>query len=367
MSFRDKVSKLGKSETKVEVEFPNVEEEESKTASKMESKREPKYLFLGFFVHGGYGVDAQPYKANKHASVSIRTFESVPKLMTFMSCTPGNSLIGEEGGLDNIRLSNYFKHYGKRDLLDISNFGLQPNKKSYDKLLANIFFDYVGSALKEKLEVYPRDRTEKFKLLNPTDIDVCRNSYICDGKVGISNRFPNKSFDTNNKPAYTSKRSWGIFIYNNNCGVEPLTNIGDIPQIKKHAIIGKNGEIDGYTFNLLDIIEGLTEAFQLTDEDYLFLFDYSCSNFGKSSINQQSSLRTLRSLGRSVTSDLGFGLKSTFKKSRTKRGKSSAKRRAKSTFPYKVVKSRAKAKRRAKGRAKRRKTIKKLVPLPIFP
>ena len=108
MSFRDKVSKLGKTETKVEVEFPNVEEEESKTASKMESKREPKYLFLGFFVHGGYGVDAQPYKANKHASVSIRTFESVPKLMTFMSCTPGNSLIGEEGGLDNIRLSNYF-------------------------------------------------------------------------------------------------------------------------------------------------------------------------------------------------------------------------------------------------------------------
>ena len=349
MSFRDKVSKLGKTETKVEVEFPNVEEEESKTASKMESKREPKYLFLGFFVHGGYGVDAQPYKANKHASVSIRTFESVPKLMTFMSCTPGNSLIGEEGGLDNIRL-----------------FGLQPNKKSYDKLLANIFFDYVGSALKEKLEVYPRDRTEKFKLLNPTDIDVCRNSYICDGKVGISNRFPNKSFDTNNKPAYTSKRSWGIFIYNNNCGVEPLTNIGDIPQIKKHAIIGKNGEIDGYTFNLLDIIEGLTEAFQLTDEDYLFLFDYSCSNFGKSSINQQSSLRTLRSLGRSVTSDLGFGLKSTFKKSRTKRGKSSAKRRAKSTFLYKVVKSRAKAKSR-KNRSKRRKTIKKLVPPPIFP
>ena len=110
----------------------------------------------------------------------------------------------------------------------------------------------------------------------------------------------------------------------------------------------------------------MTEAFQLTDEDYLFLFDYSCSNFGKSSINQQSSLRTLRSLGRSVTSDLGFGLKSTFKKSRTKRGKSSAKRRAKSTFLYKVVKSRAKAKSR-KNRSKRRKTIKKLVPPPIFP
>ena len=350
MSFRDKVSKLGKTETKVEVEFPIVEDVAPKTESKTESKREPKYLFLGFFVHGGYGVEAQPYRANKHSSVSIRTFESVPKLMTFMSCTPGNSLLGEEGGLDNIRLSNYFKHYGNRDLLDVSDFGLQPSKKSYDKLLANKFFDYVGTALKEKLELYPRDRTEKFKIMNPTDIDVCRNSYICDGKVGISNRFPNKSFDTNNKPSFANKRSWGIYIYNNNCGVEPLTNIGDMPEIKKRAIIRENGEIDGYTFNLLDIIEGLTEAFQLTDEDYLFLFDYSCSNFGKASINQQSSLRTLRSLGRSVTSDLGFGLKSTSKKSSAKRrAKGSAKRRAKSTF------KKSRAKERAKRKSKRAK------------
>ena len=341
MSFRDIVSKIKKTETNVEVEFPNVEHEEyksaskteSKSASKTEPKKEPKYLFLGFFVHGGYGAEAQPYRANKHASVSIKTFESVPKLMTFMTCSPGNSLIGEEGGIDNIMLSNYFKHYGKRDLLDISNFGLQSSKKEYDKLLANIFFDYVGTALREKLELYPRDRSEKFKILNPTDIDVCRNSYICDGKVGISNQFPNKSFATNNKPTYVNKRSWGIYIYNNNCGVEPLTNIGDIPEIKKYPLINKNGEKDGYAFNLSDIIEGLTKVFHLTDEDYLFLFDYSCSNFGKTSINKDSSLRTLRSLARSVTSDLGFGLKSTLKKRRAKRktkAKTSKKTRTKS-------------------------------------
>jgi hypothetical protein len=323
MSFRDAIAKLGKTETNVAVEFPNVEDEEYKT----ESIQEPKYLFLGFFVHGGYGIEAQPYRANKHSSVSIKTFKSVPKLMTFMSCSPGNSLIGEEGGTDNIKLSNYFKINGNIDLLDVSNFGLQSRKKSYDKLLANNFFNYVGTALKENLDLYPRDRSEKFKILNPTDIDVCRNSYICDGKVGISNRFPNKSFDTDNKPIYANEISWGIYIYNNNCGVDPLTNIIDIPQIKKRAIEKDNGEFDGYTFNLLDIIEGLTEVFHLTDEDYLFLFDYSCSNFGKSSINRTSSLRTLRSLGRSVTSDLGFGLK---KKSVKRRAKPLRKIRTKS-------------------------------------
>jgi hypothetical protein len=72
-------------------------------------------------------------------------------------------------------------------------------------------------------------------------------------------------------------------------------------------------------------------VFHLTDEDYLFLFDYSCSNFGKASIIQDSSLRTLRSLGRSVTSDLGFGLR-----------KSSTKRRAK---PKPLRKKRTKSKK----------------------
>jgi hypothetical protein len=332
MSFRDKVSKLGKTETtvespKVEVEFPNIEDEAPKTT--------PRYLFLGFFVHGGYGIDAQPYSANKHSSVSIRTYNSVPKLMTFMSCSPGCSLIGETGGRDNVLLSYHFERNSDVDLLDVSEMNyLQTSKKSYDKVLANKFFNYINFALKDELEIKPRDRTEKFKIMNPTDVDVCRNSYICDGKVGISNRFPNKSFYTNKKPKLADKDSWGIIIYNNNCGVEPLTDIGDITQIKKHAITGENGEITGYLFNLLDIIEGLTEAFNLTDEDYLFLFDYYCNNFSTSSINEKSSLRTLRSLGRSVTSDLGFGLKSTFKKSRAKAKstfkKSSAKRRAKS-------------------------------------
>jgi hypothetical protein len=244
-----------------------------------------------------------------------------------MNCSPGGSLIGEDGGIDNIKLSNFFKHHGKRDLLDVSNFGSQSSKKEYDKLLANIFFDYVGNALKEKLEIHPRDRTEKYKKLNPTDFDVCRDSFICSGKVGISNRFPNKAFDTNDKPTFaTLERSWGIYIYNNNCGVEPLTNISDIPEIRKYPIENENGEPDGYTFTLSDIIQGLTKMFNLTDEDYLFLFDYSCSNFGKVSINKDSSLRTLRRLSRSVASDFGFGRKKGSLKKRRAKG------RAKSTF-----------------------------------
>jgi hypothetical protein len=235
-----------------------------------------------------------------------------------MNCSPGNVLIGEDGGIDNIKLSNFFKHHGKRNLLDLSNFAPQSSKKEYDKLLANIFLDYVGTALKEKLELNPRDRSEKFKILNPKDPDVRRNSYICRDKVGISKRFPNKAFDTNDKPTFaTLERSWGIYIYNNNCGVEPLTNIGDIPEIRKYPIENENGEAVGYTFTSSDIIKGLTKAFNLTDEDYLFLFDYSCSNFGKVSINPTNDPKLLRRLARNVTSEWGFGGKFTKKKKPT--------------------------------------------------
>lgn len=352
MSFREKVSTIRQSETKLdssmkdsvmESRMDSRKESSMKESRMEESKPEPKYMVLGFLCHGGYGKEAQPYQANEHASISLETYNSDPKLMTFMSCTPGNSLIGEDGGTDNIKLSNYFEHHGNENLLDVSNFPLQSSKKEYNKLLANIFLNYVGTALKEKLEVNPRERIEKYKKLNPTDIDVCRNSYICDGKVGISNRFQNKAFDTNDKSTFTTReRSWGIYIYNNNCGVKPLTNIENIPEIAKLAIMNKNGQLDGYTFNLVDIIEGLTDAFELTNKDYLFLFDYSCSNFGKKSINPTNDPKLLRRLARSVTSDLGFGRKST-------------KRKRKPTFNKGLKKTRRKTRRKITKKKERQK------------
>ena len=89
--------------------------------------------------------------------------------------------------------------------------------------------------------------------------------------------------------------------------------IGDV-------IENEDGYIVGMKYTLDDIVTGLTEEYDLTDEDYLFIFDYSCNNYSTKTINQSNDLRLTRRLGRSLTSDLGFGRKST------------KKRRAKSTF-----------------------------------
>jgi hypothetical protein len=305
MSFRDTVSKLGQTEPVTET-------------------YEPKYLFVGIFSHGGYGGPAKPYMANKHSSISVKTYHSVPKLMTFMNCSPGSSLLGENGGTDNVVLTEYFRRSGDFNILDVSDF-FPRNVAKYkintkDKLLSQNFLGYMNSALDE-LEMRPRNRTERFKTANPTDTDVCRNSFICDGKVGISHSFQNKSFSTDDRPIHAnSGHNWGIFIYNNNCGVEPGTDIHNIDKIQRDVIENDDGYIIGIKYTLDDIVTGLTEEFNLTDKDYLFMFDYSCNNYSSKTINQSNDLRLTRRLGRSLTSDLGFGRKST-KKRRAKNKK----------------------------------------------
>ena len=265
--------------------------------------------------HGGYGVSTKPYRANKYASVSIETHHSVPKLMTFINCSPGGSLIGETGGMDNVVLADYFKRSADFDIVDVNNFHM-PKAKTHDQLVSYSFLDYANSALNE-LDMRPRDRTERFKIKNSSDIDVCRNSFICDGKVGISHRFPNKSFSTNDPSIETTPgENWGVFIYNNNCDIEPGTDISTIKEIQHFTLKDKEGKVVGFDFDLADIISGLTKKYGLTEDDYLFLFDYSCNNFSTTSINQQNDPRLIRRLGRSVTSDFGLGKK---KKKRTVR------------------------------------------------
>jgi len=299
MSFKSKLAEISK----------------GKQPSLEKKKREPIYIFLGFFTHGGFGRASDPYKANKHASVSIKTHHSVPKLMTYMNCSPGTSLIGQDGGMDNVVLANYFKGSSDFDMMDISEF-YHPKAKTDEQLLSYNFLSYMNSALDE-LDMRPRNRTEQFKIKNPKDIDVCRNSFICNDKVGISHRFPNKSFSTANPPMYTIPgEDWGVIIYNNNCGINPGTDIHSINEIKRDEIKDKDGNITGFDYHLEDIISGLSEKCGLTEDDYLFLFDYSCNNFSTRYINQQDDSRLIRRLGRSVTSDFGFGLK---KKKRTRK------------------------------------------------
>jgi len=151
---------------------------------------------------------------------------------------------------------------------------------------------------------------------------VCRNSFICDNKVGISHNFPNKTFSTSDRPTHTNVgHNWGIFIYNNNCGIEPGTMIDNIDKIQRDVIENEEGLIIGIKFTLDDIITGLTEEYGLTKDDYLFLFDYSCSTFGNKSINLNNDSRTIRRLGRNVSSVLGLGRKKKGKKSTKKNNK----------------------------------------------
>jgi hypothetical protein len=253
----------------------------------------------------------------------METLHSVPKLMTYMNCSPGTSLIGQDGGMDNVVLANYFKGSSDFDMMDISEF-YHPKAKTYEQLLSYNFLDYMNSALDE-LDMRPRNRTEKFKIENPKDIDVCRNSFICNDRVGISHRFPNKSFSTDHPSTYTIPgEDWGVFIYNNNCGIKPGTDIQSINEIKRYEIKDKEGNVIGLDFDLADIISGLTKKYELTEDDYLFLFDYSCNNFSTKSINLNNDPRTIRRLGRSVTSDFGLGKK---KKKGTRKPRKNNKKR----------------------------------------
>jgi hypothetical protein len=232
-----------------------------------------------------------------------------------MNCSPGNSLIGETDGKDNVVLADYFKRSADFDILDVNNFHM-PKAKTHDQLVSYSFLDYANSALDE-LYMRPRNRTEWFKSLEPKDIDVCRNSFICDGKVGISHHFPNKSFSTNNVPIHTTPgKNWGIFVYNNNCDIEPGTDVSTIKEIQHFTLKNKEGRVVGLDFDLADIISGLTKKYGLTEDDYLFIFDYSCNNFSTKNINPGDDPRLIRRLGRNVTSDFGLGLKKNAKGTR---------------------------------------------------
>ena len=146
MSFKSKVSEI----TRTIETIPRSNPTQSQ-------KKEPRYIFLGFFTHGVISTNANPYMANKHASVSIKTYHSVPKLMTFMNSSPGNSLIGEPGGRDNVLLADHFETNSDVDLLDISEFEHLP-KKSYDQLVSYKYLNFINFALtNDTLKLNPHD------------------------------------------------------------------------------------------------------------------------------------------------------------------------------------------------------------------
>jgi len=306
MSFRSKVAEIS-NHTQEKSNHTQEKSNHTEGTSTKTKKQEPRYIFLGFFAHGLYDYRTKPYKANEHASVSMETLYSVPKLMTFMNCSPGNSLIGQPGGLDNEILKNYFKKNSDFDIMDINKF--VSKTQTEEKIISNNFLGYVNLSLDE-LEMKPRVRNEWFRSDNPNDIDVCRNSFICNGKVGISHRFVNKSFSTFDADTpSTEVDNWGVFIYNNNCGIEPGTDVDLIYEIDSVIDRDKDGNKRGRIYYLDDIIKGLTEKCGLTEDDYLFLFDYSCNNLSKISINPGKEQRLIRRLGRSVASDFGLGKK----------------------------------------------------------
>ena len=304
MSFRSKVAGIS---SNIEATSSNSQgtSSNSQGTSSETKKPEPRYIFLGFFAHGLYDYRTKPYQANEHASLTMETLRSVPKLMTFMNCSPGTSLIGEIGGVDNAILKDYFKKNSDFDIMDTSEF-YHPKAKTDEQLLSYNLLSYINSGLDE-LDMNPRSKTELFKSANPTDIDVCRNSFICSDKIGISHDFLNKSFaiydaSTPSEDVY----NWGIYIYNNNCGIHPGTNILTLHEIEPIEDYDKDGKFRGYIYYLDDIIKGLTKIYGLTEDDYLFLFDYSCNNFSKTSINQQKDPRLNRRLGNEVANKFGF-------------------------------------------------------------
>ena len=107
----------------------------------LHQQREPKYIFIGFFTHGTYHeVSTKPYRENEHASKSIKTFRSTPKLMTFTNSSPGNIVLGEADGSDNTKITNYFKTNS-----DI-NF-MTDTAKDQDKIIAESFLNYSKNGL----------------------------------------------------------------------------------------------------------------------------------------------------------------------------------------------------------------------------
>ena len=279
---------------------------------------ERKYICIGFFIHGGYGKSAQPYRVHPHASKSLKTFNSTPKLMTFTNSSPGNIVLSAADGSENTKLTNYFITNSTINLMADTN----QNTKDQDQIIAENFLNYARNGL-ATLETNPRDDVEHYRKTNKVEERyVCRNSYICNNKVGIGHTFPNKTFSTSDPPTDPANMdSWGIFIFNNNCGIEPGTRIEEeLPDMSPEIITDEDGEEIGVRYSLNDIIFRLEMKYGLSREDYLFLFDYTCSIFTREIIPSRNK-RLERSLGREVFDIFNFGNKTGKKRKGTRGGK----------------------------------------------
>jgi len=158
----------------------------------------------------------------------------------------------------------------------------------------------------------PRDDLESFRKKKKVDEKyVSRNSFILNNKVGIGHTFPNKTFTTDDPSANKENMdSWGVFVFNNNCNIKPGTRIEellfDMPQ---DSLYDTDGEEIGIRLRLDNIIKYLERNYNLTDEDYLFLFDFTCSMF-----IEETNPRVKRSWARQISKDFGFGIKRTKKR-----------------------------------------------------
>ena len=330
MNSKNDMSKLNqenleKSPSRSKPRSPSRSPSKSKSQSKSKSRSKPrspslsplkderKYIFIGFFIHGGYGSATQQYKVDPYAAKSLRTFRSTPKLMTFTNSSPGNVVLGNADGSDNTKLVNYFKTNSNTNLMADTN--QNENKKDQDQIIAKNFLNYAKNGL--TIVGNPRDDLERFRKTKKIEEKfVSRNSFILNNKVGIGYTFPNKSFSTTDPSANEANmNSWGIFIFNNNCGIEPGTRIEELfPDMVYNTITNEDGEDIGIRYYLKDIEYNLTIKYGLSDEDYLFLFDFTCSM-----ITGETNPRVIRSLSRQVAKDFGFGKKRGNK--RTKKNK----------------------------------------------
>ena len=301
------------------------------TPSPSPLKYEPKYIFIGFFIHGAYATmgiteKLEPY----HGAKSLKAYKSTPKLMTFTNSTPGNILWGNADGSDNTKIKKYFETNSHVNFLTDAN--------DQEEIIAENFLNYSKDAL-ATLPTNPRDDLEKDRYaLSKTGarkIDkkyVPRNSFILNNEVGIGYSFPNKSFTTDNPSSDAANMdAWGIFIFNNNCGIKPGTRIEELfPEMLDRIITNKDGDEIGIKIYLQDIESKLTNRYGLSDEDYLFLFDFTCSI-----MNEETNPRLIRVLSRQVPKIFGFH-KETGKKRKGKRGgKKKTQKRMIGTNPYK--------------------------------
>jgi hypothetical protein len=240
--------------------------------------------------------------------------------MTFTNSSPGNVVLGEADGSDNTKLVNFFKTNSNINLLTDTN----------QDIIAKNFLTYSKNGL-ATLNSNPRDDLESFRKNKKIEEKyVPRNSFICNNKVGISRTFINKSFSTSNPSSDEANMdSWGVFIFNNNYGIEPGTRIEKIlPDLPQEFITNEDGDDIGFRFHLHDIIIHLGRNYDITDEDYLFLFDYSCSKF-----IEERNPRLNRDWGRQIAKDSGFGKKRSNKRSKKKGPKKSANKRSKKNGP----------------------------------